>query len=136
MSRLYIDTNLFINVINDEVSMHSNKNMAEPASRLFLDSISCKHTLIISTWTLTELYRILSPERCKMTLEILKKKIILCKYSTEEEIDAKKRCPYHFQDALHIIIAERENAECIVTRNIDDFLRIGTRIIVKKPELL
>ncbi len=136
MSRLYIDTNLFINVINDEVSMHSNKNMAEPASRLFLDSISCKHTLLISTWTLTELFRIISPERCKMALELLKKKIILCKFSSEEENEAKKRCPNHYQDALHIIIAERENADFIITRNIDDFLKIRTRITVKKPELL
>ena len=136
MSRLYIDTNLFINVINDEVSMHSNTNMAEPASRLFFEALSCKHTLLISTWTLQELSRKIPAGMGTISLELLKKKTTICRYSPDEELEAKKRYPEHYQDALHIIIAERENAECIVTRNIDDFLKIGTKIPVKKPELL
>jgi len=136
MSRLYIDTNLFINVINDEVNMHSNKNMAEPASKLFFEALSCKHTLLISTWTLQELSRKIPSGMGTISLELLKEKTILCRYSPEEELEAKNRCPEHFHDALHIIIAEREKAEFIVTRNIDDFIKIGTKIPVKKPELL
>ncbi len=136
MSRLYIDTNLFINVINDEVSMHSNKNMAEPASKMFFDALSCKHTLLISTWTVKELLKKLHPDKIKASFEILKKKIEICKYSSEEETLARKRSETNFPDALHIVIAENVKADYIVTRNIDDFLQIGTKIPIRKPELL
>jgi predicted nucleic acid-binding protein len=136
MSRLYIDTNLFINVINDEVSMHSNKNMAEPASRLFFEALSCKHTLLISTWTVKELLKKLHPDKIKASFEILKKKIEICKYSSEEEAQARKRSETNFPDALHIVIAETVKADYIITRNIDDFLQIGTKIPIRKPELL
>jgi predicted nucleic acid-binding protein len=136
MSKLYIDTNLFINVINDEVSKHSNRNMAEPASRLFFDAITCKHTLLISTWTLKELSGRIPAEMGIISLELLKNKTIICRYSSEEELQAKTQHPEHFHDALHIIIAEREKADFIVTRNLDDFIKIGTKIPVKKPELL
>jgi len=136
MSRLYIDTNLFINVINDEVSMHSNKNMAEPASRLFFEALSCKHTLLISTWTVKELLKKLHPDKIKASFEILKKKIEICKYSPEEETQARKRSETNFPDALHIVIAETVKADFIITRNIDDFLQIGTKIPIRKPELL
>ena len=136
MSRLYIDTNLFINVINDEVSMHSNKNMAEPASRLFFEALSCKHTLLISTWTVKELLKKLHPDKIKASFEILKKKIEIYKYSSEEEAQARKRSETNFPDALHIVIAETVKADYINTRNIDDFLQIGTKISIRKPELL
>jgi predicted nucleic acid-binding protein len=136
MSRLYIDTNLFINVINDEVSMHSNKNMAEPASRLFFEALSCKHILLISTWTVKELLKKLHGDQIKASFEILKKKIEICKYSPEEETQARKRSEINFPDALHIVIAENVKADYIITRNIDDFLQIGTKIPIRKPELL
>lgn len=136
MSRLYIDTNLFINVINNEVSMHSNKNMAEPASRLFFEALSCKHTLLISTWTVKELLKKLRGDQIKASFEILKRKIEICKYSLEEEVQARKRSETNFPDALHIVIAENVKADYIITRNIDDFLQIGTKIPIKKPELL
>lgn len=136
MSRLYIDTNLFINVINDEVSMHSNKNMAEPASRLFFEALSCKHTLLISTWTVKELLKKLRGDQIKASFEILKKKIEICKYSQDEEAQARKRSETNFPDALHIVIAENVKADYIITRNIDDFLKIGTQIPIRKPELL
>jgi predicted nucleic acid-binding protein len=136
MSNLYIDTNVFINIINDEVSIHSNKSMAIPASKLFFDALSCKHTLIISSWTMVELFKTIPLEKCKIIFELLKKKIRLCKYSDEEKNEASKKSPTNFQDALHIIIAERERADYIITRNIDDFLKIGTKIPLRKPELL
>lgn len=136
MSRIYIDTNLFINVINDEVSMHSNKNMAEPASRLFFEALSCKHTLLVSTWTVKELLKKLHPDKIKASFEILKKKIEICKYSPDEEAQARKRSETNFPDALHIVIAENVKADYIITRNIDDFLQIGTQIPIRKPELL
>ncbi|MBI2129187.1 hypothetical protein HYU07_03015 [Candidatus Woesearchaeota archaeon] len=117
MSRLYIDTNLFINVINNEVSMHSNKNMAEP-------------------WTVKELLKKLRGDQIKASFEILKRKIEICKYSLEEEVQARKRSETNFPDALHIVIAENVKADYIITRNIDDFLQIGTKIPIKKPELL
>lgn len=136
MTTLYIDTNVFINIINDEVSVHSNKSMAEPASKLFFEALSCKYTLLISTWTVQELLKKLNAEKIKSSFELLKKKIVICKYSIDEEILARKRSQTNFPDALHIVIAEKSKADYIITRNVDDFLKIGTKIPIKKPELL
>ncbi len=136
MSLLYIDTNLFINVINNEVSMHSNKNMAEPASRLFFDALSCKHRLLISTWTINELYRIKSYEQFTMTLELCKKKIVIIEHDAFDKESAMKKSPDNWQDALHIILAQKGKADFIVTRNISDFVEIGSSIPIKKPEQL
>lgn len=110
--------------------------MAEPASKMFFDALSCKHTLLISTWTVKELLKKLHPDKIKASFEILKKKIEICKYSSEEETLARKRSETNFPDALHIVIAENVKADYIVTRNIDDFLQIGTKIPIRKPELL
>ncbi len=136
MSRLYIDTNVFINVINNEISIHSNKNMAEPASRLFFEAISCKHTLIISTWTLNEFYRKKSYQELEMTLKLCQKKTTIIEHNQTDINAAKIKSPNNWQDALHIILAEKSNAEIIVTRNVSDFIQIGTSIPIKKPEQL
>ena len=131
MIKLYIDTNVII----DAVEGRRNKQgfeIGNPASDLFHNAILCKYFLIISTWTLEELSGLGKLETTKMFFELSKNKIISVRYTPEEKELSKQS--YHGDDALHIIIAEREKADYIVTRNIIHFEEIGTPIPILKPE--
>jgi len=136
MGKLYIDTNIFLNVINNEVSAQSGRNMSEPAAHLFFQAISCKHHLLISTWTLREAYKKIDVEQMRLLLELCKKKTIIIQHTLDDITVAKSRCHQHWHDALHIILAEKNDADSIITRNKDDFLMIGSKILVQKPEQL
>lgn len=71
-----------------------------------------------------------------MFFEMIKSKTHFGSYNSSEESQAEARFPANKWDALHIIIAERENADYIVTRDAH-FSEIGTRISLVKPgELL
>ena len=135
MSKLYIDTNVIIDAVEGRKNKFK-KNIGNPASDLFLDAIGCKHNLIISTWTLKELFSLGKIDSTKMFFEVAKKKIIPASYSEDEESQAKRRSKKDPDDALHIIIAEREKSDCIVTRNDTHFKEIGTPLPIKKPEEL
>jgi len=96
----------------------------------------CEFHLIISTWTLKEIYRHVKPEEITMLFAMIKKKIITVKYDKQDMEKAKQKSQDNFDDALHIVLAEKEGADFIITRNIDHFITIGTKITIKKPENL
>jgi predicted nucleic acid-binding protein len=132
MPVLYIDTNIFINIIKAEKNPFG-KDLAKPAANLFWQAVSCKHRIIISDWTLEELLKHLDATQLTMSFALLKPKLKAVGYSAAEEEEAKTKDPEHFQDQLHTLIAEREKVEVIVTRNTTDFEK-RTKIPVKKPE--
>jgi len=133
MTDLYIDTNIIIDAIEGRKNKFG-KNIGNPAADLFTQTISCKYQLVISTWTLRELFGLSKLDSTKMLFELSKKKIKKVSYSPEEEVQAKQKSAEHYDDALHIIIAEREKSDYIVTRNDEHFKAIGTSIPIKKPE--
>jgi len=133
MTLLYIDTNIFLDIIKGRKSL-SGRDLAKPATKLFFRSVSCEFHLALSTWTLEQMYNNLSIDEVKMTLELLKKKLIIVKYDDNDKQAAAQRSKDHFEDAVHIVLAEKQKADMIITRNIDHFLEIGTTIPVKRPE--
>ena len=135
MTTLYIDTNIIVDAVEGRKN-RVGKNIGNPASDLFGEVISCKYHLIISSWTLEELSGLGKLDSTKMFFLLAKKKIIKVTYSEEEKEESKVKSEKHDDDALHIIIAERENADFIVTRNTDHFTEIGTSIPLKIPENL
>ncbi|MCK5040566.1 MAG: PIN domain-containing protein [Candidatus Aenigmarchaeota archaeon] len=133
MTILYIDTNIFLDAIGSRKNLFG-KDISTPASKLFFRSISCEFHIIISTWTLEELYKHVDSGEIKTLFALLKRKIITANHNKSDIETAKQKSSDNFDDALHIIIAERENADAIITRNIIHFLEIGTKIPIKKPE--
>ena len=133
MTQLYIDTNVIIDAVEGRKNKFG-RNIGNPAADLFTQAISCKYHLIISIWTLKELFGLSKIDSTKMLFELAKNKIKKAPYSAEEENQAKQRSAELYDDALHIIIAEREKADYIVTRNDGHFKAIGTTILIKKPE--
>ena len=133
MITLYIDTNIFLNVINEESNPYG-KDMASPAAKMFIEAASCKYNLLISAWTLEEISRKAKPEQVTAIFALIKKKIIKVSVEEEDKIAAYQRSQDNPSDALHIVLAEKSKADIIVTRKVGHFLKIGTKIPIKKPE--
>ena len=134
MTKLYIDTNIIIDAMEGRSNLF-NKDIGTPALRLFEEAVSCKYYLIISTFTLYELKK-----RYKEDLTIffawIKGKMILIEHADEDEEQARTLKEDNFDDALHVVLAEKGKADYIVTRNTRDFLKITTSIPIKIPEQL
>ena len=64
----------------------------------FFRSFSCEFKIAISTWTLRELYKQIDVNSVKMLLEMLKKKIVIIKYSDEDLTQQSK----DFSDTMNI----------------------------------
>jgi predicted nucleic acid-binding protein len=135
MTLLYIDTNVIIDAVEGRKNKFG-KPIGNHAADLFGESIKCKLNLIISTWALEELAGLGKFDSTKMFFGLVKKKVKTVKHSLEEKEQAKVRSKDCYDDALHIIIAEREHTDFIVTRNIDDFMPIGSKIKIVRPENL
>ena len=135
MTTLYIDTNVVIDAVEGRKNIFG-KNIGNPASDLFYQTISCKYHIIVSTWTLEELKNLGVLGTAKMFFEVVRKKTIMVTYTKEDKELAKQRSQEHPDDALHVILAEKQKADFIVTRNTDHFKQIKPKMPIKKPEEL
>lgn len=135
MTKLYVDTNVFLDAILGRKNL-TGKDIATPASKMFFRSISCEFHVVISTFTMEELYKQVDENDLKMLFQMIKPKIIFIECSSEDKQVARERSSENYDDALHIVMAEKEKADIIVTRNTSHFIQIGTKIPIKIPELL
>lgn len=135
MTTLYIDTNIIVYALEDSKNPFG-KDISTSSSDLFLEAISCKYHVIISSWALVELAGLKKLEQAKMLLTMLKPKTIKISHTEEDIEKAKKVNPAHFQDELHGTLAIKASADYIVTRNVDDFNNFMDKISIVKPEKL
>ncbi len=131
--RVYVDTNVLLDMIKDRTNLFG-ESLGDYASKLFAHSFFCKFEVVVSDWTLEELYKFISPEDTTSFFETLKKKIILVPYDEMDVLKAKERSENNFPDALHIIIAEKNNVDFIITSNTKDFFEIGSSVKIFKPK--
>lgn len=129
MQRLYIDTNIFIDALEDRNSRYG-RDMGTEAMSIFSQARYGQYELVISEWTLEELYKNVDEEKVEELLEDIDD-IKFCKYTEEQEKQAKENSD-HWQDYLHGLIAEENNVDCIVTQNIKDF-KILSGVKAKLP---
>lgn len=131
MDLVYVDTCVFLDALLERES-RSGRDLGTPAMSLFSRSATCQFRIIVSDWTLEELYKNIEvDEKVEEFFSDIEHKIERCGYSDGDIREAKKHSD-HWQDFLHGIIAEREGADCIITRNIDDF-RILSGVQIKLP---
>jgi len=134
MTKLYVDTNVFLDIIKDRKNIFG-VDIATPAAKMFFDAATCKFYILISKLTVEQIYRRCTYDECNTLFNIIKNKIIVVGYDANDRINTKNRSS-NFEDAMHIILAEKSNADLIITRNVEHFLQIGTHIEIKKPENL
>ena len=76
----------------------------------------------------------------KILLEFIKKfekdSVIIIERTKEDEEEARKLSKTNYPDALHVVLARKENAIYLVTRNVNDFAEFKDLIEITKPELL
>jgi predicted nucleic acid-binding protein len=133
MSKLYIDTNVIIDMIKDRKN-EFGENLGNHAMKLFTEAINCKHHLIFSDWLYEELRKHVVPEQINMFFKMAKLKIINLEYDDEDKEKAIDLSSEHVDDALHVVLAEKSNADIIVTSNTTHFNQIRTNIPIKKPK--
>lgn len=119
MDKIYADTNVFLDALLDRSSKRG-RDLGTPAMSIFSQVIHGRFRIIVSEWTLEELYRNIEEKKVKELLDRLGEQVILCEYTEKQKKKAKEHAN-HWQDYLHGIIAEEQGADCIVTRNVKDF---------------
>lgn len=129
MDKIYVDTNIFLDAIEDRKS-RNGRDLGTPAKSLFSKAQYGQFQIIVSDWTLEELYKKADKEEVKKILSNIKENIIRCGYTEEQKKEAKEKSN-HWQDYLHGIIAKEQDADCIVTRDKD--LRDLSGLKVKFP---
>ncbi len=133
--KLYVDTNIFLDCLVERQNIFGN-DISPPAQKIFSRAIKCEFHIIFSDHTAKELAKNIRLENARMLFELLKKKIIQVKFTKEDEAEARKLCPEHYEDALHTILANKHGADFLVTRNISDFAKYCSLIKTKRPEEL
>ena len=96
-------------------------------------TLSCEFFIIVSTWTLTELYKNIEHNNAEILLKMLKHKTTFIKHS-EADIKRAKTLSSHYQDALHAILAKKAQADYLITRDIKGFRNLKYLIQSKLPE--
>lgn len=115
--RLYVDTNVYLDFLLER-SVH-----AEPAWRLFAATAACKHQIILSDAVLRELQRYVTPRDTRVLFALLERKFERVDV-TDLDAATAKAISTHAADALHVALARRSRADCIVTRNVRDFRHV------------
>lgn len=132
---LYIDTNVVIDAIKGRKNKFG-EDMGEAAMNVFAEAMRCKYYLVFSDWMYMELRRNINPGDADMLFALVKKKIVEITYTDADRAHAKILSPQNTTDALHVVLAEKTNADIIVTSDIGHFKKIKTHIPIKKPKWL
>ncbi len=130
--KYYFDTNIFLNFLLNEKNFFG-KNIGTRAYNSFLNSISCKFHIIISSWTLFELKKKVSHNEIKNLMSLLEPKVITIRHTKDDVKEAKGECPDHYEDYLHLILARKSEADAIITRDVG-FREYEDLIKIKLPE--
>ncbi|MFA5797621.1 MAG: PIN domain-containing protein [Candidatus Woesearchaeota archaeon] len=115
---IYVDTNIYLDFL-----LRDKKKFGDPAFNIFKRTISCEFQIIVSDHLLNELQRHINPRETQFLFLMLKNKIIKTAY-TKEDVALAKKLPTSFADALHIILAKKNNAHYMITRNKKDFAQL------------
>lgn len=133
--RIYVDTNVYIDYFEDRSD--NLRPLGELAFQLFERALSCEFKIIMSSEVAKELRNNGYFEDINKFTEKFRKanKIEFIKVTDSDKHTASKGKTSHYEDRLHYAIAERSNAEFVVTRNWTDFYGLG-KIPVTLPEFI
>lgn len=134
MKRIYLDSNVIISLVCEEVGAGLKGLFVE--ARDFLEIVAKNnHLLVLSDLFFYEVKRRTLFERN----EVLK---YLQELSVNVEIFKAKKKPFlknieekgvHYPDSLHVGLALQANCDCIVTFNTKDFEVVSNMIKIKDP---
>ena len=133
--KIYVDANVYLDFIFDRIS-DTGREFGPLAVHAFTKIRKGNYKLIVSKWVLEELEEHTNADNVKPLFEMLKDKIIKVTYSDDEVNEAKRLNEEHWHDALHAIIANREGATYLITRNVPHFRPYSDLVEAIRPEEL
>jgi predicted nucleic acid-binding protein len=130
--KLYVDSNVFISLIREEVS--NNRTLFDEALSFFEKVQKRKDTIVISELIFYEILKKSFNSRddvrerlgeLKISFEEVEDEINLLKEVKESKI--------HYPDCVHANTAIKTNCDYIITFNLKDFILINNKITVIQP---
>ncbi|MFT4305147.1 MAG: type II toxin-antitoxin system VapC family toxin [Candidatus Woesearchaeota archaeon] len=119
--KIYLDTNVFISLINEEVGLNFRGLNIE--ARDFFERVSQRgDTIYISDLFLLEAHKILHLEKKEIISKIKNQKVnfVILKKPNRANVLKFQELGIHHPDCIHTAIAF-ENCDCIITFNLKDF---------------
>ncbi|RJQ21873.1 PIN domain-containing protein [Candidatus Woesearchaeota archaeon] len=135
MDKIYVDTNVYIDLFEGRKDRF--RDLGEFALNVFRKIREGEYSLVISDWVIEEFKKYRSEEEINRLVSDLKKEqVITILRADGDEKQARELSNNNFPDALHVVLAKKGNAICIVTRNIQDFAEFRNLIEIRMPEEL
>lgn len=133
MDKIYVDTNVYLDLFLGRKDRYLP--LDEFALCAFDKIKKGKYALVISDWVIEELIKHCNE---KIINDFLRNfnGVIQIKRTSEDEDSARKLSPTNYPDALHVILAKKENCFYLVTRNLRDFAEFQEIIEIVTPEYL
>lgn len=136
--RLYLDSNVFISAVKDEIGRSFNL-LGEESERFLATCAKYDQCIIISSWFLKEVKdnAFLKEEDVLDFLTTRNVKFELVKKNeeyTKECLKIVHKFGIHFADAVHVVLAKQSNCDLIISWNKRDFEKVSEEISCKTPE--
>jgi predicted nucleic acid-binding protein len=124
---VYVDTNIYLDFLEDRKNK-LGKPLGPSAFEFFRRAAQCEFDILISKKVLSELYGNTDFDKTAMLFALLKKKLKPVDVSEDDEVAAEKLDKDNKADALHAIIANKNKARYLVTRNKKHFLPFSSLV--------
>ena len=133
--RIYLDVNIFRDYLESRKNRVGN-DIGKHSEKLFDRAFSCEFEIVVSDYAIRQLSQQKMLQRAMVLFQqLLEKNKIVRVITGKSDMDEAKKSG-NYDDCLHAILAKKSNAECIVTRNIPDFLPFSHLIKAQLPERL
>ncbi len=134
MKRIYLDSNVFISLVNEEINGRIRPLFIE--ARLFFNEVKKRgDVLVLSEFFFREVEKICYMRSEDVLVFFEQKGIRLEIIEEKENLNTWrfKQKGLHSSDAAHAAIAIKHNCDCIVTFNLKDFEKISEFIKIFLP---
>lgn len=132
MDRIYVDTCVYLDLFKGRKDKY--RDLGAFALRVFNMVREKQYMLVISDWVLDEL-----KGKTKKIDEFLeqfdRESLLRIERTRDDEIEARK-LSRNWPDALHVVLAVKENCVYLVTHNVDDFTEFTEYIDIIEPQSL
>ena len=134
MARIYLDSNVFISFVKEEIDPHFRGLFAE-AQNFFIKAKLNGYVLVLSELFLFETEKRAHFDKKWVSIELDKIGVAYEWFtSPTNSAPIEISAMIHFPDSLHVVLALESRSEYIVTFNIKDFLPANRWIKVIKPD--
>jgi len=133
--KIYCDTNIFIDYLFNQVN-DRGRNVGKEAESVFAKVLMNQYLLVISDFVIEEMRANETINRYIDFERIIANNIIYIKYTMEDKEKAKKLSSENWEDALHVVLAEKGGCKYLITQNIKDFYGLSKEVKVILPSLL